>query len=332
MAPTLTTFAAPTGGVAIHGAALRKAVMLNIKTFLLAALGAFALPSFAAVNILACEPEWGALAQELGGDKVSIYNATNAFQDPHHVQAKPSLLARARNVDLLVCTGAQLEIGWLPILQQQAGNAKIQAGQPGDFEAAQFVRMLEVPSSVDRSLGDVHPGGNPHIQTDPRNIGLVAVGLAKRLAEIDPANASFYQSQYQAFAARWSAAVANWQRQAQPLKGMAIVVHHKAFGYLENWLGLNEVATLEPKPGVEPTAAHLSEVLAQLQRQPARAVVRSVYNDPRGSEWLSERAKIPVVVLPFSVGGSDRAKDLFGLYDDTVQKLLSALKASAGKP
>jgi len=304
--------------------------MLSIKSLLTgvmcAALAVFATPSFAVVNILACEPEWGALAQELGGDKVSIYNATNAFQDPHRVQAKPSLLARARSADLLVCTGAQLEIGWLPILQQQAGNAKIQSGQPGYFEASQFVRMLEVPARVDRALGDIHPGGNPHIQTDPRNIGLAAAGLAKRLAQVDPANAAFYQGNYKTFAARWSVAIANWEREAAPLKGMVIVVHHKAFVYLENWLGLREIATLEPKPGVEPTAVHLSEVLAQLQRQPARAVVRSVYNDARGSQWLSERAKIPVVVLPFTVGGSDQAKDLFGLYDDTVNKLLAALK------
>jgi len=278
------------------------------------------------LNILACEPEWGSLAQELGGDKVSIYNATNAFQDPHHVQAKPSLLARARTADMVVCTGAQLEIGWLPILQQQAGNPRIQPGQPGNFEAAQFVRMQEVPSSVDRSLGDVHPGGNPHIQTDPRNIGLVAEALAKRLAEIDPANAAYYQSSYKTFAERWKAAVQNWEKQAAALKGMNIVVHHKAFIYLENWLGLKEVAALEPKPGVEPTSTHLSEVLAQLQKQPAKAVVRAAYSEGRGSEWLAERAKIPVLVLPFTVGGSERAKDLFGLFDDTLQKLLSALK------
>lgn len=302
--------------------------MLNrtIVTLLATVLCVFTLPSLAALNILACEPEWGALAQELGGDKVSIYNATNAFQDPHHVQAKPSLLARARNADMVVCTGSQLEIGWLPILQQQAGNARIQAGQPGYFEAAQFVRMLEVPSSVDRSLGDVHPGGNPHIQTDPRNIGLVAAGMAKRLAEVDPANSGFYQANYKAFAERWKAAVLNWEKQAASLKGMNIVVHHKAFTYLESWLDLREVTTLEPKPGVEPTSGHLSEVLAQLQRQPAKAIVRSVYNDGRGSEWLSERARIPVVVLPFTVGGSERAKDLFGLYDDTVQRLLAVLK------
>jgi zinc/manganese transport system substrate-binding protein len=291
-----------------------------------AVLSLLALPACAALNILACEPEWGALAQQLGGDKVSVYQATNAFQDPHHVQAKPSLLVKARNADMVVCTGAQLEIGWLPILQQQAGNPKIQAGQPGNFEAALFVRMQEVPSSVDRSLGDVHPGGNPHIQTDPRNIALVADALAKRLAEVDPANRAYYQANYKAFSERWNAAMRNWEKEAAPLKGMAIVVHHKAFVYLENWLGLHEVATLEPKPGVEPTGAHLSEVLAQLQRQPAKAVIRAAYSDGRGSEWLSERAKIPALVLPFTVGGSDRAKDLFGLFDDTVQKLLSAAR------
>ncbi|MFA6313646.1 MAG: zinc ABC transporter substrate-binding protein [Sterolibacterium sp.] len=298
----------------------------TIKFLLSGALGILALPSFAALNIFACEPEWGALASALGGDRVNIYNATNAFQDPHHVQAKPSLLARARNADLLVCTGSQLEIGWLPVLQQQAGNPKIQAGQPGYFEAAQSVRMLDVPASVDRSQGDVHPGGNPHIQTDPRNIGLVAAALARRLAELDPANAAVYQSNHQAFAGRWQAAILNWEKQAAPLKGMNIVVHHQAFIYLEHWLGLRQIAAIEPKPGVEPTAGHLAGVLAQLQRQPTKAIVRSVYNDGRGADWLAERAKIPVVVLPFTVGGSDRAKDLFGLYDDTVQKLLSALK------
>ena len=226
----------------------------------------------------------------------------------------------------MVCTGSQLEIGWLPILQQQAGNARIQVGQPGHFEAAKLVHLLEVPSSVDRSLGDVHPGGNPHIQTDPRNIGLVADALAKRLAEVDPANAAYYQNNYMAFAERWKAAIANWEQQAAPLKGMNIVVHHKAFVYLENWLGLKEVAALEPKPGVEPTGAHLSEVLAQLEKQPAKAVIRAAYSDGRGSDWLAERAKIPALVLPFTVGGSERAKDLFGVYDDTLQKLLSALK------
>ncbi len=297
-----------------------------IAGLLAAGLAALALPAAAALNVLACEPEWGALTRELGGDKVSVYDATNALQDPHRIQARPSLIARARNADLLACTGSELEIGWLPILLQQSGNPKIQPGQPGYFEAARYVRMLEVPTRLDRADGDVHPGGNPHIQTDPRNIALVADALAKRLAQADPGNAVFYQGRYKSFADRWQAAIRNWEKEAAPLRGTAIVVQHKGFPYLENWLGLREVATLEPKPGVEPTSSHLAQVLEQLQRQPARMVVRAAYNDGRASQWLAERAKIPAVEVPFTVGGSDRAKDLFGLFDDTVQRLLAAAK------
>ncbi|MFN3398356.1 MAG: metal ABC transporter solute-binding protein, Zn/Mn family, partial [Sulfurimicrobium sp.] len=199
------------------------------KLFSAAILLAVAAPASAALNILACEPEWGALAGELGGDKVNVYDATNAYQDPHHIQAKPSLLARARNADMVVCTGAQLEIGWLPILLQQSGNPKIQPGKPGYFEAARFVRMLEVPARLDRADGDVHPGGNPHIQTDPRNIALVATGLAKQLAQADPVNAAWYQARYQAFSGRWQLAMARWEKEAAPLRGVAIVVQHKGF-------------------------------------------------------------------------------------------------------
>ena len=280
----------------------------------------------AALNVFACEPEWGALAQELGGDKVSVFNATNALQDVHHIEAKPSLVAQLRKADLLLCTGSELEIGWLPVLLRQSANDKLQAGKPGNFEATHYVRMLEIPTRLDRADGDVHPGGNPHIQTDPRNIAKVAEALAQRLAEVDAVNAGFYEKRYQDFAQRWQAAIKRWQAEATPLKGVAIVVQHKGFPYLEDWLGLKQVATLEPKPGVEPTSTHLAEVLAQLQRQPAKMVIRAAYNSDRPSQWLSERAKIPAVALPFTVGGSDRAKDLFSLFDDTIQRLLEANK------
>ena len=280
----------------------------------------------ASLNVFACEPEWGALAQELGGDKVSVFNATNALQDVHHIEAKPSLVAQLRKADLLLCTGSELEIGWLPVILRQAGNVNVLVGKPGNFEAAHYVRMLEVPTRLDRADGDVHPGGNPHIQTDPRNISKVAEALAQRLAEIDAVNAGFYEKRYQDFGLRWQNAIKRWEAEAAPLKGTAIVVQHKGFPYLEDWLGLKEVSTLEPKPGVEPTSAHLAEVLAQLQRQPARMVIRAAYNSDRPSQWLSERAKIPAVVLPYTVGGSDHAKDLFSLFDDTIQRLLEANK------
>ena len=299
--------------------------MKKISLILLAAVAVAASPAtFAALRIVTCEPEWSALAQELGGDKVSTYSATTAFQDPHHVQARPGLIARVRNADLLVCTGAELEIGWLPILLRQSGNDKIQPGQPGYVEAASFVPKLEVPTVLDRAAGDVHAAGNPHIQTDPRNIALVATALARRLAEVDPANAAWYQARERDFSGRWQAAIQRWQKEAAPLKGMTIVAHHKGWVYLNHWLGFKEVAELEPKPGVEPTAAHLQEVLDTLKREPAKLIVRSAYEDDRASNWLAQRAHIPAVMLPFTVGGSDKAKDLFGLFDDTIERLLKA--------
>jgi len=294
----------------------------HLKTIAVFALVAFAAPALATLNVFATMPEWSALAEELGGDKVKIYTATNALQDAHHVEAKPSLIARARSADLVVATGAELEIGWLPLVIQQAGNPKIQPGRPGYFEATGFVPLLERPARLDRSEGDVHPGGNPHIQTDPRNIARVAGPLAARLASLDPENAAYYQARYKAFAERWNAAIAKWEKQAAPLKGMPILVQHKAFTYLESWLGLHQVAALEPKPGIEPTTAHLSEVLATLQRQPVKMVIRAAYQSDRASQWIAERAKINAVMLPFTVGGDDDAKDLYGLFDDTIARLL----------
>ena len=286
------------------------------------ALAALAAPALAALNIFATVPEWGALAEELGGDKVKVYTATNALQDPHHVEAKPSLIARARTADLVLATGAELEIGWLPLVLRQAGNPKVQPGKAGYFEATAHVPLLEKPARLDRAEGDVHPGGNPHIQTDPRNIGRVAEPLAARLAELDPDHAAHYQARYKAFAARWNAAVANWEQQAAPLKGVTIFLQHNAFTYLEGWLGLKQVAALEPKPGIEPTTAHLTDVLATLQRQPVTMVIRAAYQGDRASQWIAERAKIKAVMLPFTVGGDDAAKGLYSLFDDTVARLL----------
>jgi zinc/manganese transport system substrate-binding protein len=299
---------------------------LRSLRYLAALLLAAASPAFAALNILATVPEWGALARELGGDKVDVSVATTALQDPHHIEAKPSLIARARNADLIVATGAELEVGWLPMIVQQAGNRKVRAGQPGYFEAAAFVPMLEKPARLDRADGDVHAAGNPHIQTDPRNIARVAAALAAKLAEVDPANADYYRARQIAFADRWAAAIARWEKEAAPLRGAQVIVHHKAFPYLFDWLGIREVGTLEPRPGVEPTTSHLAQVLETLKTHPVRMVIRAAYQDDRASQWLAERAKINVVMLPFTVGGTPGAKDLYGLYDDTVKRLLEGLR------
>jgi len=286
------------------------------------ALAAFSGGALAALNVFATVPEWGALAEALGGDNVKVYVATSAMQDPHHIEAKPSLIARARTADLVVATGAELEVGWLPLVLQQAGNPKVRPGQPGYFEAAAFVTLRDKPARLDRADGDVHAAGDPHVQTDPRNVALVAAALAARLVELDPANADAYRARARAFDAKWQAAIAKWERDAAPLRGTPIVVQHKAFTYLIAWLGMNVVATLEPKPGVEPTVASLSEVLATLQRQPAKMVLRAAYQSDRASQWIAERAKLNAVVLPFTVGGDAQSTDLYALFDDTIARLL----------
>ena len=288
-------------------------------------ISAYAPYAAAALKVFACEPEWGALVRELAGDKADVYDATTALQNPHGIQARPSLIARARSAELLVCTGAELEVGWLPLLLRQSGNPAIQPGRPGHFEAAGFVRMLDVPTRLDRAAGDVHAAGNPHIQTDARNYLPIAKALSARLTELDPANAAFYQTRLQTFRLTWQAALARWEKQAAPLKGQPILVQHTAFPYLNNWLGLQQVAALEPKPGMEPSAAHLAKVMEQLQQHPVRMVIRAAYQSAKPSEWIAEHAHIPAVELPFSVGGTDGAKDLFGLFDDTITRLLTAL-------
>ena len=297
-----------------------------MKKLMLIGLAFLAWPAQAALTVLACEPEWAALVGELAGDRAAAASATTAFQDPHHIEARPSLIARARRADLLVCTGAELESGWLPVLLRESANPRIQPGRPGHFMAADFVILLDKPQRLSRAEGDVHVQGNPHIQTDPRNIARVAEALAQRLAQLDPANAAFYETRRADFALRWRAAMQGWETRAARLKGVRVVSQHNGFPYLYQWLGLVEVATLEPKPGIEPSAAYLAEVAARLKAKPASMIVRAAYQSERPSEWLAGRSGLPAVALPYTVGGSDRAGDLFGLFDDTLGRLLEAAK------
>ena len=297
-----------------------------LKLFVASLASAFAWPAMAALNVFTCEPEWAALAQELGGDKVSVYSATTAQQDPHRMEAKPSLISRIRNADLLICSGSELEIGWLPLLFTQGGNDAIQPGSQGYIEASQYVVKLEVPRVIDRALGDIHPAGNPHVHLDPRNIAKVGEVITARLAEIDHANADTYRARAQDFNKRWQQAMDKWRQQAAPLKGMPIVVYHKDMSYFINWAGMREAGSLEPKPGIPPTPTHLAQLVERMNRSPAKAVVYSPYNNPGAAQFLSQRTGIPVVPLPFTVGGTPKAKDLFGLFDDTIERLLAANK------
>ncbi len=294
-----------------------------------ALLAGWAAPASAAVRVFACEPEWAALAQEIGGDDVATFSATTAMQDPHQVQARPSLIARLRNARLLVCSGAELEIGWLPQLLIQSANADVQPGTPGYLMVAEHLKLLEIPAHFDRALGDVHPMGNPHIQTDPRNFAAAAGLLAERLSVIDSAHAQQYQARTQDFSRRWEAAIKRWEAEAAPLRGIPVLAHHMNWPYLNDWLGIQAAGFLEPKPGVPPSAAHLNALLVQLKARPAKMVLRTPYDSPQASEFISQRLGIPQVLLPGTVGGDARAKDLFGLFDDTIDRLLRAAQGKS---
>jgi len=278
-------------------------------------------PASRALEVFACEPEWGSLVQSLGGDKITVYVATKALQDVHSIEAKPSLIAKLRRADLLVCAGADLEVGWLPQLQRQAGNQNVQGGD-GVFFAAEAIETLERPTTVDRSQGDVHPMGNPHVHLDPHRLQLIAQALTERLSKVDRGNEAAYRSLGAQFQSRWQQAIPRWEQQAASLRGKRVVVQHGNFSYLLNWLGMISVATLEPKPGLPPTTSHLTEVLQTLKTQPAIVVLNAAYQDNRPAQWLAERAKLPVLTLPYTVGGNDQVTDLFSLYDNTLQLLL----------
>ena len=284
-----------------------------------------AAPASAKLKVFACEPEWGSLVHELAGNAVDVDVATSALQDVHQIEAKPSLIAKVRRADLTVCSGAGLEVGWLPQLVRQSGNQKVSGGA-GAFVATAQIKTLQKPTQLDRAAGDVHPEGNPHIQMDPYRVLTVAKALSARLAQLDAPNAAAYQQKLADFSTRWNAATKKWELRAAPLKGRNIVVHHDSWIYLTQWLGMKQVGALEPKPGVPPTSAHLASLVGTTKSSNTLAIVRAAYQDPKASDWLAGRTGVPAISLPFTVGGDPASKDLFTMFDSTIDKLLKAAK------
>jgi zinc/manganese transport system substrate-binding protein len=289
--------------------------IVSLFSFLLLPLGADAL------EVFACEPEWGSLVRELAGDRAIITVATTAGQDPHRLQARPSLIAATRRADLLICTGADLEIGWLPLLLRRSGNPDIRPGDPGHFMAADYVRKLEVPALVDRSQGDIHPQGNPHIHLHPHNISRIAIKLADRLGLIDPANNNDYRSRLEIFQQRWETEIMGWEERRESLSGLRLASHHRSFSYLADWLDLDIVATVELKPGIPPSGAHLASLLETLSPNPPAAVIRTPFANEKPSLWLTERLDVRALLLPYTVDEADGPADLFALFDMTLAAL-----------
>lgn len=301
---------------------------INFKHFLisLAVLSTvMALPAKADLNIFACEPEYAALAQELVGDKATIYSATTAYQDPHFIQARPSLISKMRQADLVICAGADLEIGWLPMLQTKSNNRDVQSVDKGLFYASDHVVNLDIPVMVDRSMGDVHSLGNPHVHLDPKRIAQLAKALTKKLSQLDTDNNEVYKQNLANFLNRWQQSTIVWQSQAQELKGLKVIAYHASFRYLFEFLGMQQVGDLEPKPGLPPTTSHLMTVLDIVEKQQVKLVVYTGYQDNKAANWLQEKANIKSVQLPYTVGGSEQTSDLFTMMTQHIDLIKRAL-------
>tara|TARA_R110000787_G_scaffold171354_2_gene283987 strand:+ start:7011 stop:7934 length:924 start_codon:yes stop_codon:yes gene_type:complete len=301
-------------------------VHINFKLIVSSVLFTFSTHAFAQFNIFTCEPEYAALAKELAPD-ARIYSATTAMQDPHQVQARPSLIAKMRQADLVVCAGAELEVGWLPMLQMKAANAQVRNTDLGLFFAAEHVETLDQMSNVDRSMGDVHSQGNPHLHFSPQRMLAIAKALTEKLIQLDGDNSNHYQQQFESFNSRWNIASSKWQEAANTLAGMKVIAYHSSFRYLFDFASIEQVADLEPKPGLPPTSGHLARLLKQAKNGDVTAIVIASYQDKRGATWLAEKSNLPVIVLPLSVGGNEQSIDLFSLYDSVLSLLTQEYNA-----
>lgn len=277
--------------------------------------------SFAKLQIFACEPEWAALSAALAGDQADIFTATTALQDPHHIEARPSLIARMRNADLVVCSGAELETGWLPLLLRASANPKVQLNQPGYFEAAMQVERLDIPVQLDRSAGDVHSQGNPHVHLDPHRLLKIGAALSARLQAIDADSADKYRQRLQQWNADFSRAIAQWEQQAAGLRGKKVVVYHDNWKYLVEWLQLKQIATIEPRPGIPPSGADQKRLLEKLAADKPAAILVAAFENAKAAHWLGEKMQVPVIVLPFTAGGDEQSADLPALFTRTLQLL-----------
>jgi zinc/manganese transport system substrate-binding protein len=296
-------------------------------TLLLAALLAAPVPAAAALRVVTTTEGLASLAREVGGDRITVTSLSRGLQDPHFVDANPMLAVKLRDADLLVDVGLELEIGWLPPLVNQSRNAAIQPGGARRLTAASFIQVLDVPTGVvDRSAGDLHPGGNPHFLADPRRGLKVAQAIAARLAELDPPGAAGYQARTAAFAARLETAQARWRGTLAPLAGRKVFVHHRTLTYFLDWTGLVSAGEMEPRPGTPPPASHLADLVTLARKDGIKACVVENYYDSKGDELVARLAGGTVVRIPGDVGGEPGATSYEAWLDLLVQRVAAAVK------
>ena len=292
------------------------------KVVLVLSLIIFANPVLAKIKVFTCEPEWTSLVKEITKNKAVVYQAISGKQDPHKIQARPSLIAKVRNSDLLVCSGADLEIGWLPVLIEKAANNKIKVGTLGYFEATSVIDVIDKKSNVDRSMGDQHPYGNPHIHLNPHNILIVGEEIVKRLSKIDPNNSKIYQENFASFQSKFSNKIVEWESKAKVLENKNIISHHADINYLVRWLNLNLLSTIENKPGIPPSASQMKKLVNDFKNSNILAVNSFIINPAKPSNWLSNKLQAPKVSLHYTVGSQNNIKNLFDLFEENLRILL----------
>ena len=280
----------------------------------------------AKLNVVATLADFGSLSREIGGDKVNVMTLAKPTEDPHFVDARPSFVVSLRNADVLIDGGAELEIGWLPPLLQNARNPKIEIGKPGRVQASQGIRLVDVPATATRAAGDVHALGNPHFMSDPIIAKAVAQHVAQSFSVLDPADAAFYDANYKKFEATINAKLQEWGTAMLPFKGQHVVAYHDSWPYFAHRFGLNIDIFLEPKPGIPPSPSHLVEVIQQMKAQHIKVIMVEPFHDRRTAEKVASATGAKVVEVSQFPGGLPGTDSYVKLIDTIVARLAAALK------
>ncbi|MBN1526419.1 MAG: zinc ABC transporter substrate-binding protein [Candidatus Omnitrophica bacterium] len=303
-----------------------RSIFLSILLFLSAVSPLCAAGS--KIKILTTTEDLRSIAEYIGGDRVAADSLARGYQDPHYLEAKPSFMMKAKNADLFMRVGLELEIGYEELIIDGSRNARIRVGQPGHLDVSEGVNLLEVPTTtkIDRSMGDVHPMGNPHYWLDPENVKIMARNIANRLSELSPENAGYFQENLAAFDKKMDEKMIEWRSKLAPFKGRKIAIYHRSWPYFADRFGLVAACELEPKPGIPPSPGHLKEVIDIMKRDKINVILMEVFYDEKPAEFVAGQTGAKVIVVPNSVGGTKEAKDYFSLMDTVVDKLAEGLK------
>jgi zinc/manganese transport system substrate-binding protein len=273
------------------------------------------------LHVVAAYPYIGNLVEKIGGQNVRVFVLARGDYNPHVIIPRPSFIAKVRRADLLVISGAQLEIGWLPPLLRQANNPAVQPGEQGFLDLSRSVTLIDVPAAVSREHGDVHPEGNPHFYLDPENMLVLAQAVRDKLSELDPGGAWYYQGNHEEFAGLWRAKLGEWSEKMLPLRNTRVIEYHKIYDYLLRRYGLILAGTVEPLPGIPPTSKHIERLEALLEIQPARFALQDVYNPDDASRHLADKLSMKLLFLPHDVGAVQEVSDISALFDELVRRL-----------